>query len=434
MHLAHSVEALACQTNWADAQIARKLADANLGELLGESGLGVSLELSPQLGFGSTSSSLVDRLDQLAREAGLPEAAEFSHPIFLPYESGVPIIMNGAGFSATGNVITTATLGWTLAREAQYISSCDHADDPLDRYLSDVVSFTIDGQLSWISASMISAGDAGAYLPAGTRASVAGGVVSYGLSDPRSTVYGQSSLLIGLLTAGETAELKSDTRQLARELAGDTLDQLLSHWDEASGAFVDLWQPGEGAEAASWYDQGIAAEALDSTRKVTTDKRTSAGEILQSMAQRALDDGSQFDAVDESGRLLVLLIAGQALKDDDLIAAAVDGWNGFLNSYYDEGTGSFTLSYRTLRGWGHTPGELSIVFDLIARLTTLPQESTSALTAASSLLQANVITDRVQLTDPFDFWNEHVQPTCNGIARVFGISRGSLPAWLEFLP
>ena len=152
------------------------------------------------------------------------------------------------------------------------------------------------------------------------------------------------------------------------------------------------------------------------------------------MAQRAMDDGSQFDAVDESGRLLVLLIAGQALKDDDFIAAAVDGWNGFLNSYYDEGTGSFTLSYRALRGWGHTPGELSIVFDLIARLTTLPQESTSALTAASSLLQANVITDRVQLTDPFGFWNEHVQPTCNGIARVFGISRGSLPAWLEFLP
>ena len=437
MHLATALETLACipDSDWQNATLAHQLADANLGVLMGESGLGIPLRFAPQLPTNDNRNlSLEETLNGFASTAGLPEFPAFGHSIFLPHESGVPIVWNGSGFSTTSDVITPAALGWTLAREAQYVRSCERSDNPLDRYLIDWIRFAMDNQLTWISASTISSETGGSYLPRAIRATIVGEEISYGVSDTRSTVYDQASLLIGLLTAAQTDVLGSRGQRLAEQLAAETFEQLLRHWDPSTHAFIEPLEANEEASATGWYGHAIAAQALLLSRDVLTQRRDTADELLETLAKRALSQDPEMGAVGEAGRLLTLLIAAGVTNENRYRSAALAGWEAFLEAYYDQDTDGFVLSPQAVRGWGHTPGELSIVFDLLGQLVCMPDERAAALRVASSLLLTNVAEDRVQLVSPAGMWFHHVQIPCSGFAPAFAKHRGNLPEWFHFLP
>jgi len=437
MHLATALEALACipESDWQNAALAHELADENLGILLGESGLGVPLRFAPQLPTtDSRQSSLEDTLNSFALSVGLPEIPSFGPAIFLPYESGIPIVSDGFGFPATSALITPADLGWTLAREAQYAVSCTRIDDPLHRYLADWIRFTINNQLSWIATSTISSQSGSPYLPQALRATIAGAEISYGVSDTRSTVYDQASLLIGLLTAAQPGVLESRGQRLAEQLATETFEQLIRHWNPEDRAFIEPLETESPLSIVRWYDHGIAAQALSLSRTRLPRKRNTADDILEAMAETALAQGAEVQAIEEAGRLLTLLLAGDALNKDRYRITALSGWEAIVSRTYESGIDGYILSPQARRGWGHTPGQLGIVFDLLAAIASHPAEQAHALRVANDLLLTNVIADRVQLVSPTEAWNVHTQFRCSGIAPVFGQHRGILPFWFHFLP
>jgi uncharacterized repeat protein (TIGR01451 family) len=437
MHLATALEALACipESNWQSAALAHELADENLGILLGESELGVPLRFAPHLpSTNSRSSNLEDLIHGLASAAGLPEIPSFGPSVFLPYESGVPIITEGSGFLTTSAVITPAALGWTLAREAQYVLSCARTDDPLQHYLAEWVRFAIDNQLEWISTSTVPSETGDPYLPQAIRPTITGEDIAYGVSDPRSTTYDQASLLIGLLTASQVGVLENRGQRLAEQLASETLEQLVRHWDPEERVFIEPLETEDPQGAAQWVDHGIAAQALSLSRIHLPRKRSTADSILEAIAERALSQGSEVQAIEETGRLLTLILAGEALNESAYRSAAFSGWATLVSRSYVSETAGYVLSPQAVRGWGHTPGQLGIVFDLIGAIVRHPAEQANALRVATTLLLTNVVEDRVQLVAPTSYWTLHAQHRCSGIASVFGQHRGILPVWYNLLP
>ena len=439
MHLAMSLTSLACITDfdWQNAPLALELANENLGILLAESGLGVSLHFAPGiLGNDDPVSSLEAILRSFALDAGLLLGVpSFGRPVFLPYESGIPIMTaDGSGFAATSAVITPAALGWTMAREAQVALSCETTNDPLSRYLADTVRFTLDNQLTWISTLTIPSATGNAYLPHAIRATIAGNDISYGVSDMRSTVYDQASLLIGLLAAAQPAVLDSRGQRLAEQLASEAFEQLVNHWTSNGQMFVEPLEADATPSEARWYDQGIAAQALSLSQAILPRESSTATAILVAMAERAVTQRAEIQAIDEAGRLIVLAIAGNTLNGTSYRTAALTGWDTFLARYYVAELGRYIFSPQAARGWGHTPGQLALAFDLLGILARSPGEQVDVPSVADALLMASVIEDRVQLVSATDYWSLHAQYRCTGIASVFGSRRSILPQWLNLLP
>ena len=437
MHLATSLTSLAClsEFDWQTATLAHTLSDENLGILLSESGLGVPLVFAPELQpTDNPIRRLEETLHSYALDAGLSEAPAVGLSILLPYESGVPIVINGSGFSVLSDVITPASLGWMLAREAQYALSCLSTDDPLNRYLVNTVRFRLDNQLTWISTATIPSATGNDYLPHAIRATMAGNVVSYGVSDTRSTVYDQASLLLGLLAAAQPNSLEIRGQRLAEQLASDTFEQLVSHWKSDSQMFVEPLETEAISSEARWVDLGIAAQALSLSQGILPREKNTATTILAEMAEHAMTQEPEFQGVDEAGRLIVLAIAGDTLSDDVYRSAALSGWELFRARHYEPTSGRYIFSPQAARGWGHTPGQLAIVFDLIRLLSRYPGEASDALRVANALLIANVLEDRVQLISPTEYWTSHSQVRCSGILSVFAEHRGMLPPWFDLLP
>ncbi|MBU1048685.1 DUF11 domain-containing protein [Candidatus Bipolaricaulota bacterium] len=437
MHLATALDALACipDLNWRYATLAHELADENVGVLLGESGLGVPVRYAPQLPTTDNRTvSLEDTLNRFALASDLPEIPSFGSSIFLPYESGVPTLANGLGFPPTSAVITPAALGWTLAREAQYVVSCARTDTPLHRYLAAWVRFALDNQLSWIATSTILNESGAPYLPHALRAIVAGEDVSYGVSDTRSTVYDQASLLIGLIAAAQPGVLDSRGQRLAEQLATETFEQLVRHWNPEIRAFAEPLETADASSVARWYDHSMAAKAIAMSRDILTRERSTADSILSAMAQRALDQGSEVHAIEEASRLLVLILAGDSLGDLGYQSAVLGDWRAFMAQAYRPEIDGYILSPQAVRGWGHTPGQLSVIVDLLAALATHPSEQADALRAASRLLLTHIVEDRVQLISPTHFWDLHTHSRCLGIASVFARHSGILPVWFGLMP
>ncbi len=437
MHLATALDALACTvgSDWQHASLAHELADENLGILLGESGLGVPFRFAMQLPTNdSRDSSLHQALSHFALAAGLPEIPSFGPAIFLPYESGVPVVSNGSGFSVTNALIAPADLGWTLAREAQYVVSCAQIDAPLQRYLIDWVRFGVENQLAWIANSSITSESGSPYLPQAYRATIAGDTISYGVSDTRSTVYDQSSLLIGLLTAAQPGVLEARGQRLAEQLATEAFEQLLRHWSPEDRSFVDPLEVESPLSMTRWYDQGVAAQALTLARTTLPRKRSAAEDILETIAEVAAAQGAEVSAIEEAGRLLCLLLAGNGLNEETFKTAAYTGLEVLASRTYTPETGGYVLSPQAVRGWGHTPGQLGIVFDLLAAVADQPEKRSLALGIATPLLMTNVMKDRVSLLSPTEAWNVHTQLRCRGFAPVFGQHRSLLPSWFYLLP
>ena len=152
------------------------------------------------------------------------------------------------------------------------------------------------------------------------------------------------------------------------------------------------------------------------------------------MAERALTQGPEIQAIEEVGRLLALMLAGNALSEARYHTAAFSGWETLVNRTYQSQIDGVVLSPQAMRGWGHTPGQLGIVFDLLAVIATHPDKQAEALRVATSLLLTNAIDDRIQLISSTNYWNLHAQLRCSGIAPVFGQHRGILPFWHNSLP
>jgi hypothetical protein len=157
MRLAAALEDLANQgLLGAVAADARAASLANLGVLLGESGLGVPFSLAP---IWTSPEQAADARAVLAHEAGLPGTPDLSLPIFLPAARGVPILERGTGFIARDAEITPAAVGWTLAREAQFLDASGGARGGLGGYLAGFVEIALDGQLAWLNDVAGSSGD-----------------------------------------------------------------------------------------------------------------------------------------------------------------------------------------------------------------------------------------------------------------------------------
>jgi hypothetical protein len=152
------------------------------------------------------------------------------------------------------------------------------------------------------------------------------------------------------------------------------------------------------------------------------------------MAERAVTQGPEAQSIDEAGRLIVLAIAGDTLSNDLYRLAVLGSWDVFLARHYEATTGGYMFSPQAARGWGHTPGQLAIVFDLLGELARYPGEALDTLSIADALLITNVIEDRVQLVSPAKYWTSHSQYRCSGIASVFAEHHGILPPWFDLLP
>ncbi|MCK5828035.1 hypothetical protein KAH43_05865, partial [Candidatus Bipolaricaulota bacterium] len=327
-----------------------------------------------------------------------------------------------------------AALGWTLAREAQYALSCVSTNDPLNRYLVATVQFALDNQLTWISTSTLSSSAGNAYLPHAIRATITGNDIFYGINDTRSTVYDQASLLIGLLAIAQPDVLESRGQRLAEQLASEAFEQLVSHWASDSQLFVEPLETDTAPSEARWYDHGIAAQALSLSQTILPRESSTATTILAAMAERAVTQGPEIQAIDEAGRLIVLAIAGDTLSNDLYRSAALSDWNMFLARHYEATTSGYIFSPQATRGWGHTPGQLAIVFDLLGELARYPGEALGTQSIANALLTTNVIEDRVQLVSPTEYWTSHSQVRCSEIASVFAEHHGILPPWFDLLP
>jgi len=438
MHLASSLHTLADEAfaDWPDAALALDLANENLGVLLADSTLGVPLRFAPNLeNAEDRASSLRDAFKPFATAASLPADPAVDTRILLPWDSGLPITTDGTGFPVLSDAITPAALGWTAMREVQYIEDYDQLDIALTRYLAHTVRFTLANQLDWIATAAVSSANENAYLPQATRAIwTEDDALSYEVIDARSTVYGQSSLLLGMMNAAKSNTLEMPTRQAAKQLGISALKQLLHHWEPSETAFLSPLKTNEPRLPASWVDHGIAALALAEsigTLDVEAEVETATA-ILHSLAKRALEEGAKTHPLEETGRLLVLLVATDVL--DETSTAAIDGWSLLLGTIFDSVSNRYQFSPRQLRAWGMTPGQLGIVFDVLVRLARLPQEREAALQLASTLIRSHVLEDRVQWIAPTGIWSQHAQFRCSGMAPVFVVRQNMLPPGFEQLP
>jgi hypothetical protein len=163
-------------------------------------------------------------------------------------------------------------------------------------------------------------------------------------------------------------------------------------------------------------------------------KRASSEDVLRATADRALAADVETRPIEEMGRILTLLIGANFLDDAHYETAALKAWHALLASTFDSEKETFVWSPQAARGWGHTPGQLAIAFDVLGQLIRIPEERSTALQRAGEFLHSTVIEDRVQLVSPMGIWTVHTQFPCSGFAPVFASHRGLLPHWFQVLP
>ena len=429
MHLASVLDDLACHesSSWDLAGTAHELAVANLGTLLGASALGVPLASAPRLsdpGNPIPVEALSTLLSAFAARAGLPATPEsIRRPILLPYEAGVPILEAGAGFLEREETITPAALGWTLVEEVLFLDGCGPSDSPLAGVLVELIAYTVDAQIEWLSAILLTSDDVDAYLPHGTRATILGEGTTYGVSDPRSTAYDQASLLLGLLHVAEGDALDRRTKLLAQQMASSVVDQLSLHWDDESAVLADELYGEVASEPAGWSDVSVVARALAAGAPILPGQRDRANEILDGLAHAALDRGRIRHRTDEAARLTVLLLATQSLGLTDATTGFTEGWHA-----YTDGAAAERSVVLARPDWTYTPGDLAIRLALLAEVArSIPEERETAFLAATEHIERDILAARVQLAEPRDLWLHHTRTPCFDLASVFAHLRGPIP-------
>ncbi len=425
MHLSAVIESLACREagDWDRTTAAHGLATSNLGTLLGSSALGVPLDAAPRLmTTGTRDDTLATILEAFAARAGLPGVPSLGTPIFLPYEAGVPLFEDRMGFTDRSDLITPAALGWTLAEETRFLAACPGEPSGLAAYLRSLTTYVVENQVEWLSTILLSGGEA--HLPHGIQATIVEENVVYGVSDPRSLVYDQASLLLGLLRVVEAEGLDRRTRLLAQQLASTVFERLALHWVDGSDIPTDILFGDVESGTADWADLAVVARALDASVDILSRHRGEVETRLAGLARATLDRGRIAQPTGEAGRLTVLLIASRSLDDADFRSAFLESWSIFKRiEYSDVGPG-----LRSRQDWSQTPGELATRLALLNEIArTIPEERVAALRAATLHLDRDIVAARVQLVAPQGVWSVHSRAACFGFAPVFVHLRGALP-------
>ncbi len=403
---------------------AREASRANLGILLGESGLGVSFALAAP--WTSPDEALA-RLAQLAADAGLPGVPTFGSPIFLPTAGGVPILERGAGFLAKSPEITPAALGWTLAREVAFLDAAAGAASSWDTYLAGFVSLALTHQVAWLEDNTDLTAETPRLVHAMEAASDGARVV-YTVSDPRELAYDAASLLVGLARVAGSSAVAPDTARRAAALGSPALASLARYVspDGLVASALDAEAP-----AALWFDIAVVARALDEVSRLPQLEQ-SARALLGAVAGSARHSPGSEDLREEAARIAVLLIAGRALGDRELRQAGLAAWRAFAAEAANlEGLVAFSAAARI--GWRYTPAELALAFDVLdevarADLDAAPQ----AAALAAALVRAPLLAEQVQLWTPIGYWRDHTGIPCVGGAPVFSIQPGPVgmtPLW-----
>ena len=422
MYLASVLDDLACQeaASWPGTNEARAISLDNLGILLAESGLGVPLRYSPLIPDDAfRSETLAEQLSDFAARAGLPRAPIHGDPIVLPFDEGMPVLDRGDGFIEKSAVITPAALGWTLVREVQFLEDCAAQNDALSTYLTQLAAYIIDGQLGWVFEVMDETNDS-AYVPHEIRVAIAGDAIEYGVSDPRSTLYDQAALLIGLLRAAGADALSERSRRMAEQLAGGTFEQLALHWAAGDPAPQRTLTPEDDGIPLAWLDLAVAARALRSGAQALPQARSQAMQLLRRIAELAKQAEALDDPIEEAARLFVLVVAGDAAER----AITLQDWDGIRLIGLDPAAERRALGPRSVVGWPNTPRQLGMLFELLAEVTAADaSQRLAALDIAGVLLSEHVLADRVQLLAPIGYWRDHTEVPCFDLAPVFAVLR-----------
>jgi len=422
MRLASLLADLACRETdaWDRAKTAREMAAANLGSLLGSSALGVPLQYAPFVSISTVRrDALSNLLDIYAIQAGLPHAPEHIMPIFLPYEGGLPVLAGASGFIEKSDLVTPAALGWTLVEEVQFVDACQGEISPLLSYLRDLVEYTVDNQVEWLSQMILSSRTDITYLPHGLRAPLTGDTLSFGVSDPRSTVYDQASLLLGLLRVSDSKMLGRRTRLLAQQLAVAVFDQLVLHWPSDSPLPLASLYDDVISDAVGWADVSVVSTALDSSMQMLPQRRDKAEELLRMLSQAAIERGRIPQTSAEAGRLTTLLVAARSSSDQAARTAFRDGWSAYALMHYGDGPAGVPVP-RSRPDWALTPRELSTRITLLTEvIRSVPEERAAALRAMTEHVDQDILASHVQLTDPRGLWLVYSRSGCFGFASVF---------------
>ncbi len=428
MHLSSSLEVLG-RLGGVDAPIANlaiALADANLGILLSASGLGVDTAVAHLLG-GKTE-------DATTNGQPLTEPFAFFAPIVLPFESGWPMLSGAEGFEIASDALRPSALGWTLVREAQYIAA--HAGDETNvaENLCVWLDLVLRAQVGWIADNLRSDTDGTQVLPQTLEATGVEGGVGFAVVDPRSTIYDQAALLLGLVKVAESTVVPSDVRQGAETLAAEILEGVLRHWSTALGGFIEaLPSTNEGDSLAAWDDQAVAVQAVARAMHVLPESANRIVGLLEQAAGAAMRAGPAVSISDEIGRCLVLLVAAESDAGTGSLEEARSSWARILERTYDVDH-AFTLSPAAYRGWGDAPGQMALLCDVLNALLRYPDFADSVRHIASEWLRVDIVGERVQLVPPDGIWSLHVQVPCEGPAPVLARRLEPKSIWFDLIP
>jgi hypothetical protein len=349
-------------------------------------------------------------------------------PIFLPFSGGVPILDRAEGFIDKADDITPAALGWTLAREMQFLEANAEVRSGLAATLAGFVSLVVDGQVAWLEEAVRLPAD-GAYLVHGMTPERSGDSVTYNVSDPRSLAYDQAALLLGLVRAAVGVGVDSQTARLAAELADGVFLQLGRHIAVDGTLIASL---ADGGRSSTWVDAAVAVRALSAVAAALPGREPEARAFIASLAGRALQ-AQAIGLTEEAARIDLLLVAGRALGDNALSEAGLAAWRTFAATSRDR-DGRLVASTLARAGWRYSPAEAALAFELLGDVARAdPSLAAEAALLAADILLVDVLEERVQLRTAIGYWTEHVGIACFDAAPVFAVRigpiRGAEPLW-----
>ncbi|MEW5825372.1 MAG: CARDB domain-containing protein [Candidatus Bipolaricaulota bacterium] len=375
---------------------------ANLGVLLGESGLGVPLSQFAQTTFFDAPS--------LAREAGLPAPPEFGAPIVLPSSGGVPIVERGVGFVDRAEDVSPAALGWTLAREAGFLAT--PRGDGLAAYLQSYVSAAVDWQVEWLRQTLTTSADGTASLVHGTRIVATEQGVDFTTSDPRVLAADQASILFGLARITTAAGASDAARRNAGEMAGGFVTAVCRHVLDDGTVSATL----ESDLLAGLTDVVLVARGLAEAVLTPTERSAEAAAALAAIARNVLNL-EPAGIAEAAARVEILLIAARALGDVELRSAGLAAWEAFAATAR-AADGRLVFSDFARLGWRYTPAEAALAFELLGEILASGHGEGVAQLAAE-LLRVDILGERVYLRPVLGYWRDHVGLACLTEAPAF---------------
>ena len=389
--------------DWRSAERGISLALANLGILLGESKLGLSVFESGDFVATMQIAELFESI--VATGGGIAVVPDLT---LIPSAGGTPLLAAEQGFVAKSEKWTSAAIGQTLAGEATALEIYNTARDRLGTTLSDILWTLIDAQLRWLDGRLVQGENGAGYL---------GHDLAPGAADeePYSTFFDQASLLYGLSAIRVRQAAVGRATDAADRLIEVTLDRLAAHQVLSTGDYADRL-PGD-EEGARWRDLEVAARALSQLALSSSSRATVAGSMLRDLGERAMT-GDETSGTEEMARIRTLLHAAETLENREALSGAISAWEALRaeawNPFYGLFVDSADAAVRSR--------DAAVFFDTLAVMARrLPEEAARRTGEMDRAFERLFDRARLQLTRPGDgYWSENVTFAGPGISPVFG--------------